>query len=147
MAFNVNLCKVELEDPNKINVSEIQIVEPIPPRIRNFLISGKQIKSISENGDVKEMQLIFSQDLMKVSLKKIKSNLPPKPKYIIDSKNNLNTQIQLNDNIQDNADIIQINKIKIKKQWHKLIILSKQKYLTAPKLIWLLVIKQNHIKL
>ena len=28
---------------------------------------------------------------------------------IIDSKNNLNTQIQLNDNIQDNADIIQIN--------------------------------------
>ena len=31
------------------------------------------------------MQLIFSADLMKVSAKKVKSNLPPKPKYIIDT--------------------------------------------------------------
>ena len=31
------------------------------------------------------MQLIFTQDLMKVSGKKLKSNLPPKPKYIIDT--------------------------------------------------------------
>ena len=31
------------------------------------------------------MQLLFSKDLMKVSAKKIKSNLPPKPKYIIDT--------------------------------------------------------------
>ena len=29
----------------------------------------------------------------------------------IDSKNNLNTQIQLKDNTQDNAEIIQINNI------------------------------------
>ena len=85
LVFNVNLAKVELEDPDKINVHEIKINEPIPPPVRNFLTSGKQIKAINEEGEIKPMQLIFSQDLMKVSLKKIKSDLPPKPKYIIDT--------------------------------------------------------------
>ena len=85
LVFNVNLAKVELEDPDKINVHEIKITEPIPPPVRNFLTSGKQIKAINEEGEIKPMQLIFSQDLMKVSLKKIKSDLPPKPKYIIDT--------------------------------------------------------------
>ena len=85
LLFNVNLCKIELEDPNSIGVDDIKIVEPIPPEVRNFLTSGKQVKIINDHGDVKQMQLIFSQDLMKVSAKKIKSNLPPKPKYIIDT--------------------------------------------------------------
>ena len=49
------------------------------------MINGKQVKIINNNGDVKQMQLHFSQDLMKVSAKKIKSNLPPKPKYIIET--------------------------------------------------------------
>ena len=31
------------------------------------------------------MQLIFSQDLMKVSAKKVKSTLPPKQKYVIET--------------------------------------------------------------
>ena len=85
LLFVTNLCKVELEDPNKINVDEIKIIEPIPPEVKNFLTSGRQVKIINEQGDIKPMQLIFTQDLMKVSAKKIKSNLPPKPKYIIDT--------------------------------------------------------------
>ena len=31
------------------------------------------------------MQLMFSQDLLKITAKKIKSNLPPKPKYVIET--------------------------------------------------------------
>ena len=85
LIFNVNLCQVQLEDPNSIEVKEIKIIEPIPPEVRNFLTNGKQVKIINNNGDVKQMQLIFAQDLLKVSAKKIKSNLPPKPKYIIDT--------------------------------------------------------------
>ena len=85
LLFSVNLCKIQLEDPNSIGVDDIKIVEPIPPEVRNFLTSGKQIKIINDHGDVKQMQLIFTADLMKVSAKKIKSNLPPKPKYIIDT--------------------------------------------------------------
>ena len=85
LLFNVNLVKIQLEDPNSILVDDIKIAEPIPPEVRNFLTSGKQVKIINNNGDVKQMQLIFSPDLMKVSAKKIKSNLPPKPKYIIET--------------------------------------------------------------
>ena len=85
LIFTTNLCKIELEDPNKIVVDDIKVVEPIPPEVRNFLTSGKQVKVINEQGDIKDMQLIFTQDLMRVSAKKIKSNLPPKPKYIIDT--------------------------------------------------------------
>ena len=85
LLFTINLCKIELENPNKINVEEIKIIEPIPPEVKNFLTNGKQVKIINEQGEVKQMQLIFSQDLMKVSAKKLKSTLPPKPKYIIDT--------------------------------------------------------------
>ena len=85
LIFTTNLCKIELEDPNKIAVDEIKIEEPIPPEVRNFLTNGKQVTLINDNGDRKQMQLIFTQDLMKVSGKKLKSNLPPKPKYIIDT--------------------------------------------------------------
>ncbi|MBR4619254.1 MAG: hypothetical protein IKO49_08120, partial [Bacilli bacterium] len=85
LLFTVNLAKVQLEDPNKINVSEIKINEPIPPEVRNFLTSGKQVKVISEDGEIKPMVLVFSNDLMKISCKKSKSDLPPKPKYIIDT--------------------------------------------------------------
>ena len=86
LLFSVNLAKVSLEDPNSIGVDDIKIAEPIPPEVRNFLTSGKQVKIINDHGDVKQMQLIFSQDLMKVSAKKVKSTLPPKPKYIIDTQ-------------------------------------------------------------
>jgi hypothetical protein len=50
LLFVTNLCKVELEDPNKIHVDEIKIVEPIPPEVKNYLTSGKQVKIINNNG-------------------------------------------------------------------------------------------------
>lgn len=37
------------------------------------------------NGDVKSMHLSMTQDLLKISGKKPKSKLPPKPKYVIDT--------------------------------------------------------------
>ena len=85
LIFSINLAKIDLEDPNSIRVEDIKIAEPIPSEVRNFLTSGRQVKIINDVGDVKQMQLIFSSDLMKVSAKKIKSNLPPKPKYIIET--------------------------------------------------------------
>ena len=36
-----------MEDPNKIHVDEIKIVEPIPPEVKNFLTNGKQVKIIN----------------------------------------------------------------------------------------------------
>jgi hypothetical protein len=85
LLFNVNMVKVKLEDPNSIGVEDYKLVEPIPSEVRNFLTSGKQVKIINDKGDVKQMQLIFSPDLMKVSAKKVKSTLPPKQKYIIET--------------------------------------------------------------
>ena len=76
---------MKLEDPNSIGLGNIKIEDPIPPEVRNFLTNGKQVKIINNNGDVKQMQLIFNNDLKKVMAKKIKSNLPPKPKYIIET--------------------------------------------------------------
>ena len=85
LIFLINMAKVKLEDPNSIGLTDIKIVDPIPPPVRNFLTNGKQVKIINNNGDVKQMQLIFNQDLLRVSCKKLKSKLPPKPKYIIDT--------------------------------------------------------------
>ena len=84
LLFNVNLIKSEIEDPNKMNVTEIKISEPIPSEVKNFLTNGKQVKIINDKGEIKEMQLICSPDLMKVSAKKLKSKEPPEPKYTID---------------------------------------------------------------
>ena len=85
LIFSINLIKINLEDPNSIGVEDYNIVEPIPSEVRNFLTSGKQVKIINNHGDVKQMQLIFSADLMKISAKKVKSTLPPKQKYIIET--------------------------------------------------------------
>ena len=74
-----------MEDPNSVGVEDYKLAEPIPSEVRNFLTSGKQVKIINNHGDVKQMQLIFSSDLMKVSAKKVKSNLPPKQKYVIET--------------------------------------------------------------
>ena len=85
LIFSINLVKVELEDPDSVGVEDYKLSEPIPPEVRNFLTSGKQVKIINNHGDVKQMQLIFSSDLMKVSAKKVKSTLPPKQKYVIET--------------------------------------------------------------
>ena len=49
--------------------------------------SYSQLKLINEHGEVKEKQLLFTRDLLKVQAKLIKSNLPPKPKYVIETNN------------------------------------------------------------
>ena len=83
--FLINMAKVKLEVVDDIDFTDIKIVNPIKPEVKNFLTSGKQLKIINSNGDVKQMQLMFSQDLLKITAKKIKSNLPPKPKYVIET--------------------------------------------------------------
>ena len=85
LIFLINMAKVKLEVVDDIDFTDIKIVNPIKPEVKNFLTSGKQLKIINSNGDVKQMQLMFSQDLLKITAKKIKSNLPPKPKYVIET--------------------------------------------------------------
>ena len=84
LLFNVNLTKGEVEDPNK-STAEIKVSEPIPPEVKHFLVSGKQVKVINEKGDVKDAHLSFSQDLMKVSAKKPKTDVPLEPRYVMDT--------------------------------------------------------------
>lgn len=85
LIFLINMAKVKLETVDEIDFTDIKISNPIKPEVKNFLTSGKQLKIINSNGDVKQMQLTFSQDLLKITAKKIKSNLPPKPKYVIET--------------------------------------------------------------
>ena len=87
LIFTINNFKLKLEDPNSIAVGEIKLEDPIPPEVRNFLTNGRQVNIINNNGDMKQVQLIFNYDLKKVMAKKMKSTLPPKPKYIIDVPN------------------------------------------------------------
>ena len=44
------------------------------------------MRVIKEHGEIKERQLLFSQDLLKVQAKLL-NNLPPKPKYVIETNN------------------------------------------------------------
>ena len=83
--FLINNVKIQLEKTEEIDISDIKITNKIKPEVKNFLTNGKQLKIINNRGDIKQMQLSFSQDLLKITAKKIKSNLPPKPKYIIET--------------------------------------------------------------
>ena len=83
--FLINNVKIELEKTEEIDISDIKIKNQIKPEIKNFLTNGKQLKIINNRGDIKQMQLSFSQDLLKITARKIKSNLPPKSKYIIET--------------------------------------------------------------
>ena len=74
-----------IEKIEEIDISDIKIKNKIKPEVKNFLTNGKQLKIINNRGEIKQMQLSFSQDLLKISARKIKSNLPPKPKYIIET--------------------------------------------------------------
>ena len=86
LIFLVNMVKIKLENTD-FDFGDIKIVNPIQPEIKNFLTSGAQVKLINNSGDVKQMHLQFTPDLLKVQAKKIKSNLPPKPKYTIETFN------------------------------------------------------------
>ena len=85
--FLLNKASPQLEQIENVEYANIKIVDPIGPQVKNYLTSGKIVKIINKKGEIKEMQLSFSQDLAKVQAKSIKSNLPPKPKYVIEINN------------------------------------------------------------
>ena len=37
------------------------------------------------NGEIKSCRLSMTPDLLKISAKKVKTNMPPKPKYVIET--------------------------------------------------------------
>ncbi len=69
----------------EINFPEITAEKLVKTKVKTFLTNGKIVKVVTPKGKVKEMQLMFSQDLLKVYCKKLKTNLPPKPKYVIET--------------------------------------------------------------
>ena len=85
--FLINKAKAQLEEVVEVEFTDIKLVEPIKAAVKNYLTSGKQLKCINEHGEIKERQLAFTQDLLKVQAKLANSNLPPKPKYIIETHN------------------------------------------------------------
>ena len=87
LLFLISRAKKQLEKVEEVDYTEIKIIEPIKSEVRNYLTSGRQLKLINEHGEVKEKQLLFTRDLLKVQAKLIKSNLPPKPKYVIETNN------------------------------------------------------------
>ena len=87
LLFLIDMAKKQLEQVEDPGFTEIKIIEPIRPEIKNYLTSGKQLKLINDHGEIKEKQLMFTQDLLKVQAKLIKSNYPPKPKYVIETNN------------------------------------------------------------
>jgi hypothetical protein len=87
LLFLIGIAKKQLEQVEDLGITEIKIFEPIRPEIKNYLTSGKQLKLINDHGEIKEKQLLFTQDLLKVQAKLIKSNFPTKPKYVIETNN------------------------------------------------------------
>ena len=87
LLFLIKMAKPKLEEVEEIDFTEIRIIEPIRPEIKNYLTSGKQLRIVNEHGEIKEKQLLFTQDLLKVQAKLIKSNFPPKSKYVIETNN------------------------------------------------------------
>ena len=79
----MNKTSPQLEKVEKVEYTDIQIIDPIKPVVKNFLTNGKVVKIINQKGEIKEMQLSFNQDLTKVHAKSLKDNLPPKSKYVI----------------------------------------------------------------
>ena len=86
LLFLINMAKAQLEVVEEVDFADIKEVQTIKPAVKNFLTSGKQVRVINEHGEIKERQLLFSQDLLKVQAKLL-NNLPPKPKYVIETNN------------------------------------------------------------
>ena len=85
--FLINQTNYQLEKIEEVSMAKIDIIDPIGPIIKNFLTSGKQLKILNKNGEIKEMQLLFNQDLTKVMAKPTKGNLPPKSQYTLEINN------------------------------------------------------------
>ena len=85
--FLISNSKVKLEKIEEIDYSNIETKDPIGPIIKNFLISGRQVKIINSKGEIKEMQLSFTPDLLKVQAKSLKSNYELRTRNMIELYN------------------------------------------------------------
>ena len=85
--FLNNFEKEKLEEIEECDLNNKKLTKIIPPKPEaiNFLNNGRIVKVVNNLGEIKSKYLFFTQDLMKVMAKKIKSTLPPKQKYIIDT--------------------------------------------------------------
>ena len=87
--FLINFEKKKLEEIEECDFKGIQLIKVPPPKphVINFLNNGKIVKIVNNLGEIKTKYLYFTQDLLKVIAKKMKSKLPPKQKYIIETMN------------------------------------------------------------
>ena len=87
LLFLINFEKEKLEKIQECDFNDIKSVKVSdpPPHVKNFLNNGKMVKIVNDLGEIKKKYLYFTQDFLKVIAKNVKSNLPPKQKYIIET--------------------------------------------------------------
>ena len=87
LLFLINFEKEKLEKIQECDFNDIKSVKASdpPPHVKNFLNNGKMVKIVNDLGEIKKKYLYFTQDFLKVIAKNVKSNLPPKQKYIIET--------------------------------------------------------------
>ena len=90
LIYNISYIKKEKSKENtKDKLPFLEYIEKekiIKNNIYNNITKGIQIRAPNPKGKIKEFNLCFSPDLMKIYLKKPKSgNIPPKPKYTIET--------------------------------------------------------------
>ena len=90
LIYNSSYIKKEKSKENtKDKLPFLEYIEKekiIKNNIYNNITKGIQIRAPNPKGKIKEFNLCFSPDLMKIYLKKPKSgNIPPKPKYTIET--------------------------------------------------------------
>jgi len=85
--FLINYEKKKLEEIEECDFNGLLLIKVPPPKpqVINFLTNGKIVKVVNNLGEIKTKYLYFTQDLLKVIAKKLKSNLPPKKKYILET--------------------------------------------------------------
>ena len=90
LIYNISYIKKEkCKENTKDKLPFLDYIEKekiIKNNIYNNITKGIQIRAPNPKGKIKEFNLCFSPDLMKIYLKKPKSgNIPPKPKYTIET--------------------------------------------------------------
>ena len=92
LIYNINFINKEKTEENNDNIKKPTYLEYIEKEkiikneIYNVITKGILVKSPNPKGKIKEFNLAFAPDLMKIYLKKPKSsNIPPKSKYTIET--------------------------------------------------------------
>ena len=87
LLFLINFEKEKLENIQEYDfngIKSVKVSDP-PPHVKNFLNNGKVVTIVNDLGELKKKSLYFTHDYLKVIAKKLKSDLPPKQKYIIET--------------------------------------------------------------